>query len=165
MTLRNYVSICVLLFSIYSCSSGIDKTYSLNAIELNMEGPLFEGPNSASAMHKVDLSSIGVSADKINHAYISKVRVYLPDSSNFNLFGDFKFQFTADEASMVECAQLNPIPSNVSSVDLKTSSEADLKDFFKLSEFVILMDGNLKEDYFENVNFKADLEFTINVTE
>jgi hypothetical protein len=130
-----------------------------------MEGPLFEGPNSASITHKLDLSSIGISAEKINHVHLTKVRIYLPDSSNFNLFGDFKFQLTADEASMVECAQLNPVPSEISSVELKTSSEADLKDFFKLSEFVILMDANLKEDFNDNINFKADIEFKINVSE
>jgi len=66
---------------------------------------------------------------------------------------------------MVECAQLNPVPSEISSVELKTSSEADLKDFFKLSELVILMDANLKEDFNDNINFKADIEFKINVSE
>jgi len=148
-----------------SCGGGIDKVYEISNLELSMEGPLFEGPNSASASHKVDLSKIGSSASNVKGATLSKIVLRLPDSLSFDNFSDFKFQLTADDAAMTEAAQLNPVPAGQSSIELKTSSEADLTDFFKLNEFIILIDGNVKEEVYDNFNFEVDLVFNLKVSE
>jgi hypothetical protein len=148
-----------------SCGGGVDKVYEVNNLQLSMEGPLFEGPNSASINHKVDLSQIGSSAAKIKGATLSKIVLRLPDSLNFDNFSDFKFQLTADDAAMTEAAQLNPVPTGKSSLELKTSSEADLSEFFKLDEFIILIDGNVKEENYDNFNFAVDLVFSLKVSE
>jgi hypothetical protein len=158
--------IFVLLVSIFaSCGGGVDKVYEIKDVELRVEGPLFDGPNSASSIHKVDLSQIASEASKIKGASLSKIVLTLPDSANFDMFSDFKFQLTADAADMVEAAQLNPVPAGKSSIELQSSSEADLTEFFKLNEFIILIDGNLKEEYYDNLNFKADLVFNLKVSE
>ncbi|MEX1189840.1 MAG: hypothetical protein WED33_11325 [Bacteroidia bacterium] len=165
MKLFKIISCVFVLALICSCSSGVDKAYEIKGLELTMEGPLFEGPNSASAVHKVNLGQLSSSADKVKGATLKSVVLYLPDSLTFDDFSDFKFQLTADDAAMTEAAQLNPVPAGSSRIELQVSSEAELADFFKLDEFIILIDGNLKEEIYDNFSFKADLVFDVKVSE
>jgi hypothetical protein len=159
------ILILTLTIALGSCSEGVKKEYTIEGLDFMMEGPLFEGPNSASTIHSIDYKAIGVEAAKVKNARLSKVVLYMPDSLNFDLFTDFKLQLTADDVPMTEAAQLNPISLGSNRVELTTSSEAELDEFFKLQQFVILIDGNLKEDLYDNINFKADLVFNVDVSE
>ena len=163
-TAKSLAFVC-LLSLIASCGQHVDKTLTLENIDLSMEGPLYEGPNSANVTYKVDLSQISSTAEKVRGAKLTKISLSVPDSLNFDNFSDFKFQLTADDASMIEAAQLNPVPAGQSRIELTTSDEAELGDFFKLNEFIILIDGNAKEELYDNFNFKADLTFSIQVSE
>lgn len=164
MKLFTNILLLSIVIGLSSCSEGIKKDYSIEALEFSMEGPLFEGPNSASVVHTIDFESLGVQATQVEDARLMKVVLYTADSLNFDLFSDFKFQLTADDAAMTEAAQLNPVPTGKNRIELTTSSEAELGDFFKLKKFIVLIDGNLKEDLYDNINFKADLEFSVVVS-
>jgi hypothetical protein len=148
-----------------SCGAGLEKEYEIKNIDFTMEGPLFEGPNSASVIHTIDFGQMNTSMEKVKHAKLSKIVLYVPDTMNFDRFSDFKFQLTADAASMIDAAQINPVPAGKSRLELVVSEEADLTDFFRLGEFIFLVDGNLKEDVYDNLSFKADIQFKVNINE
>lgn len=164
MKLFTKILLLSLVIGLSSCSEGVKKDYSVEGLDFFMEGPLFEGPNSASVVHTIDFESLGVLANQVEEASLKKVVLYTTDSLNFDLFSDFKFQLTADDAAMTEAAQLNPVPVGKNRIELTTSSEAELGDFFKLKQFIVLIDGNLKEDLYDNINFKADIEFSVVVS-
>lgn len=152
----------------YCSGPSTPVTYTIEDVTFVMEGPLFEGPNSAYATHTVDLSAVSrdslpVSADKIKGARLLSATLQTADSMTFDLWSSATLQLTADEADMEEIAVLNPLPDGASTIELTASGEADVGDFFELSDFIIVIDGSLKEDWYDNFHFTGDFTFELQV--
>lgn len=168
MRFRLFLLLAIVSFLITACSGKrVETTYTIQGVELVMEGPLFEGPNSANITHMVDLSqlpdSLGVTPENIKGATLTTAVFYVADTSNFDLVSDFRLTLTADGAEMTEVAILSPVAAGTNRVALQVSEEADLRDFFRLPEFIILVDAGLKEDLYDNYYLSADLTFTLSV--
>ncbi len=143
-------------------------TYTVEDVEFVMEGPLFEGPNSAYLTHDIDFSSVTsdslpVTADNIKGARLVSATLHADDSMTFDLWSSATLQLTADEADMEEIAVRNPVPEEASTITLKASEEAEVDDFFALSNFIFVVDGSLKEDWYDNFYFTGDFTFELEV--
>lgn len=170
MKFLQLIGIATLAFLFTYCGGPTEKvTYTVKDAEIIMEGPLFEGPNSAYLTHEVDISSITsdtlpVSADNIKGARLVSATLYADDSMTFDAWSSATLQLTADEADMEEIAVLNPIPAGATSIQLKASEEAEVDDFFELSSFIFVIDGSLKEDWYDNFYFTGDFVFELEVS-
>ncbi len=154
------------LFSIFlillSCKTET-KNYTLQNIEFTVEGPLFEGSNSAQYEVEVDVNKIQ-SADKINEAKFISCQLFAPDSSDFSNVSGFVLQLTGENSDMTEIALLNQVNGG-SYVQLKPSSDKDISNFFKQNKFILLMDTYLKKDQEKNLKFKANIVFEVKVNQ
>lgn len=154
------------LFSIFlillSCKTET-KNYTLQNIEFTVEGPLFEGSNSAQYEVEVDVNKIQ-SADKINEAKFISCQLFATDSSDFSNVSGFVLQLTGENSDMTEIALLNQVNGG-SYVQLKPSSDKDISNFFKQNKFILLMDTYLKKDQEKNLKFKANIVFEVKVNQ
>ena len=60
-----------------SCGEATKKTYRINQIDLTVEGPLFDGPNTLQATHVIDLNAIepNLKADQIEAVKLIKANI------------------------------------------------------------------------------------------
>ncbi len=146
-----------------SCSEGLKKQYVIENLELTAEGPLFDGPNTMQGTHSIDLSSIanGLKAEQIESVKLTKASVSTTDSVAFNSIRNFVLQFTSADAKMQKAGVLNPIPKNMSSVELTPAAESELADNFKQKEIIIILDADLEGDRDENLTYTGNFEFEI----
>lgn len=146
-----------------SCSEGITKKYAIENIDISVEGPLFDGPNTMQATHSIDLSKIepGLLPEHIQEVKMTRATVATSDSAAFNNVRNFVLQFTAADAKMQKAGVLNPVPKNASTVELTPSAEADLLDNFKQQELIIILDADLEGDRDENLTYTGNFEFEI----
>jgi hypothetical protein len=70
-------------------------------------------------------------------------------------------QFTSADAKMQKAGVLNPVPQNMSPVELTPSAEADLTDNFKQKELIIILDADLEGDRDESLTYTGNFEFEI----
>jgi len=146
-----------------SCSEGITKKYVIENIDITVEGPLFDGPNTMQATHGIDLSQIetGLLSEQIQAVKMTKATITTADSAAFNSVRNFVLQFTAADAKMQKAGVLNPVPQNSSTVELTPSAEAELLDNFKQQELIIILDADLEGDRDENLTYTGTFEFEI----
>jgi hypothetical protein len=70
-------------------------------------------------------------------------------------------QFTSADAKMQKAAVLNPVPKNISLIDLMPSTEAELTENFKQQEIIIILDADLEGDRDESLTYTGNFEFEI----
>jgi hypothetical protein len=146
-----------------SCSEGITKNYTIDNIDVTVEGPLFDGPNTMQATHSIDLSTIeaGLLPEHIQSVKLTKASVTTADSAAFNGVRNFVLQFTSADAKMQKAGVLNPVPQNTSPVELTPAAEAELTDNFKQKELIIILDADLEGDRDESLTYTGNFEFEI----
>lgn len=146
-----------------SCSEGITKKYTIDNIDVTVEGPLFDGPNTMQATHSIDLSTIeaGLLPEHIQSVKLTKASVTTADSAAFNGVRNFVLQFTSADAKMQKAGVLNPVPQNTSPVELTPAAEAELTDNFKQKELIIILDADLEGDRDESLTYTGNFEFEI----
>lgn len=158
----------VALFLAGCQGSSSTKTYTLENLEFDIEGPLFEGPNSGQNEIRVDLSKVMENAtdvSAIKGARLVSCTIKAAEASVFDQISSFVLQLTGENVDMTEIAVLNPLPAGSAQVQLQPSTEADLKDFFKQKSFIVLIDASLKQDMDANLKFTADLTFELDIKE
>lgn len=146
-----------------SCKEANKKTYTITAINLVAEGPLYDGPNTMQATHTVDLSQIesGLLPDQIQSVKLTKAEVVSTDSIAFNNIRNFVFQVTSADAKMQKAGVLNPVPKNTPLVIISPAAEADLKENFMQKELVLILDADLEGDLDDNLSYTGNFEFEI----
>lgn len=169
MTYRWIFGMAVMALWICGCSGPtVTVPYTIETVDMIMEGPLFEGPNSASLTHTPDFSvvstdSLPVSADRIKGARLVSATLYAADSMTFDDWSSATLQLVSDDADMVEMAVVNPVPDGATTLSFNVSEEAEADDFFTAPSFTIVVDGSLKEDWYDNYYFTATFTFELAV--
>lgn len=163
MKMKNIVLLFLAVAALASCSEGITKKYTIENIDVTVEGPLFDGPNTMQATHSIDLSTIeaGLLPEHIQAVKLTKASVTTADSAAFNSVRNFVLQFTSADAKMQKAAVLNPVPKNTALVDLMPSTEAELTENFKQKEIIIILDADLEGDRDESLTYTGNFEFEI----
>ena len=161
--MKNIILLFLGVALLASCSEGITKKYTIDNIDVTVEGPLFDGPNTMQATHSIDLSTIeaGLLPEHIQSVKLTKASVITADSASFNGVRNFVLQFTSADAKMQKAGVLNPVPQNTSPVELTPSAEADLTDNFKQKELIIILDADLEGDRDESLTYTGNFEFEI----
>jgi len=161
--MKNIILLFLGVAILASCSEGITKKYTIDNIDVTVEGPLFDGPNTMQATHSIDLNSImdGLKAEQIESVKLTKASVSTNDSVAFNSIRNFVLQFTSADAKMQKAGVLNPVPKNTSIVELTPAAEADLTDNFKQKEMIIILDADLEGDRDDNLTYTGNFEFEI----
>ena len=161
--MKNIILLFLAVAILASCSEGITKKYTIDNIDVTVEGPLFDGPNTMQATHSIDLSAIeaGLLPEHIQSVKLTKASVTTADSAAFNGVRNFVLQFTSADAKMQKAGVLNPVPQNTSPVELTPAAEAELTDNFKQKELIIILDADLEGDRDESLTYTGNFEFEI----
>ncbi|MFN5620812.1 MAG: lipoprotein, partial [Flavobacteriales bacterium] len=126
--MKKHFLILLIALALASCSEGIKSKYAIENLELTVEGPLFDGPNTLQATHALDLSRIdaGMKAEHIESVKLTKASVSTTDSAAFNSVRNFVLQLTSADAKMQKAGVLNPVAKNTSTVELAPAAESEL---------------------------------------
>ncbi len=146
-----------------SCGEATKKTYRINQIDLTVEGPLFDGPNTLQATHVIDLNAIepNLKADQIEAVKLIKANISTQDSIGFNNIRNFVLQLTSSDAKMEKVAVLNPVEKNLKEVTLNPSAESELLDNFQQKEIILILDADIEGDSENNLTYQGNFEFEI----
>lgn len=143
------------------------KSFSLNDIEFEYVGPLFQGSNPAQYVAQIDLKDILGDAYKegvkIKNAVLKNATVQSIDPASFQDINALVFSFASDnpDLSMQELAVINPIKGNLKSVQLKPSKEANVTDYFAEKQIYVILDASFIKDVNANVTLKGSFEFEL----
>jgi hypothetical protein len=159
-------SVIILLISLASCSgSGKKATYKIEKASFNLEAPLFSGANSTQAEHKLDLAAIkkelGIEGGEVKSAKLTKAVIYFQDSASTDLANSVVMSLAGDKVNMAQMAVANPLEAGKKEVILKSSSEAEIAEFFNQTMMYIVLDVDLKNDSESTLKLSADLEFEL----
>ncbi|GAB1447372.1 hypothetical protein MASR2M44_03650 [Bacteroidota bacterium] len=171
--IRNMKKISFLLFAasillLGACKNETKKiTYTLDNLQFNLEGPLFEGPNTAQVPVQLDLAKI-TGIPKANGSQIKSVKlvgceINAPEGQNFNPVSNVVLQLAADKVDMTEIALLNPIPQSSQSIAPQPKAN-ELSSFFQQGNIIVLLDATLIADQEESLSFTGKLSFELEVT-
>lgn len=161
-----WMSIGVLIL-LSSCQEKETHPFSFNG-KAFVEGPLFAGPNTGQLEMGESLTNwlkeMNATADMISEVKLKKVSYKKDADQPMELISDAGLVFTANDLDMVNVAALNPLPADVSSADLPISQEAEITEFFKSGDFIMLIDLGLNEDLYDNYYVEVGMEFDITLS-
>ena len=156
---------------IWGCSgSGTVHEYSVNDLNITLEGPLFEGPNQGQYSLEIDLKSILGDAYQegmlISDARLTSATVAPGDSLGFGMVRSLVLSFASDDAevAMQEVAFKNPLPAESSSVALEVAPDAKLGTLVSGGTVYLVLDADLAEEFYDgNRSFKVNLTLDLTV--
>lgn len=161
--MKKLIILFLALICLGACKEGTKKTYKINQIDLTVEGPLFDGPNTLQATHIIDLNSIesGLTGNQIEAVRLVKADISTQDSIGFNNIRNFVLQLTSADAKMEKVAVLNPVEKNQKTVALNPSAESELLDNFQQKEIMLILDADIEGDSENNLTYQGNFEFEI----
>ncbi len=167
LLLNGKLFLFLLVLALSACKNQTyTKLYQLENIEFKIEGPLFEGANSAQyevVIDKAKLLSEQQNIDNIKEAKLVSCDLVASDSSDFSNLSGFVLQLTAENSEMTEIALADKVNGG-KSVKLK-ASDKEVTNFFKQNKFILLMDSYLKKDQEESMKFTANIVFEVKVNQ
>jgi hypothetical protein len=144
-----------------SCGQETASTYPVNDQSFVMEGPLFQGPNTAQTSFTPAMKGEG----KLTSATLSSAVLKAPEGQNFDAFSDVVLQLVTSSSDMVQVGVLNPVPKGQSSLTLQVSNEADLSELLSSGECVWVIDANIPVDMMDTtITFSGDFTFDVTHT-
>jgi len=168
MKISNILSLSLFVIAVVlgSCGgSGKKATYKIEKASFNLEAPLFSGANSTQAEHKLDLSAIkkelNIDGGEVKSAKLTKAIIYFQDSASTDLANSIVLSLAGDKVNMAQMAVANPLEAGKKEVILKSSSEAEIAEFFNQVMMYIVLDVDLKNDTESTLKLSADLEFEL----
>lgn len=155
---------CVVLFT--GCAKEETASFSVSNVPVGLEGPLFEGANTAQGDVADALAAIlkekGITAEQISSARLTGLNLTVPDSVNFNMYTGITVQLVSDKTDMIKVGVINPVPKDQRSIDLSVAGEQDkMLDLLKQNKFTVVTDVNVAADTSMDVNIQANLKFEI----
>ncbi|MEM6770324.1 MAG: hypothetical protein AAF597_07070 [Bacteroidota bacterium] len=118
------------LFS--ACGQETASKYAVNEQAFVMEGPLFQGPNTAQSSFSPAMEAEG----SLTKATLASVVLQVPAGQNFDAFSNIVLQLVTGSSDMIQVGVLNPVPKGQSSLTLQVSKEADLTELLSSEECV-----------------------------
>lgn len=150
----------VLSIGLWSCSgSGDHQDYTLNDVSFTVAGPVFEGSETAQYEVQLDEALMG----HVNAATLKSVHIHSDDSAGLSSLGSVAFSMVGNEADMTGMAVLNPVPAGSNEADLQVSKEADPSVYFKEGKFFLVMELGINQDLDQDVTFKGDFVFDLEI--
>jgi len=151
-------------------SSGTTHDYSVNDLQFELVGPLFEGPNQGQYLLEIDLSTaLGDAYEAgmtVSDAHLKNATVLAGDSLGFSQVRSFVLSFASDnsEVAMQEAAFKNPLPEGATEVALDVAPDAELGAIVAEGKLYLVLDADLTEDFYDgNRNFKLNLSLELTV--
>ena len=156
---------------LWGCSGpGEVHDYTVEDLEVNLVGPLFEGPNQGQLALEIDLAAaLGEDYEegmKITDAHLSSATVSGGDSLGFEMVRSFVLSFASDNAdvAMQEAAFKNPLPEGATEVALEVSADSELGELMAEGKVYVVLDADLTEDYWDgDRTFLLDLSLALTV--
>ncbi|MEO0899836.1 MAG: hypothetical protein AAFY71_25715 [Bacteroidota bacterium] len=141
-----------------SCGEETVSNYPVKDQSFVMEGPLFQGPNTAQASFPPAVEGEG----KLTGAKLTSAVLTVPEGQNFDAFSDVVLQLVTSSSDMVQVGVLNPVPKGQSSLTLQVSKEADLTELLSSEECVWVIDANIPVDMMDTtLTFSGDFSFDV----
>ncbi len=141
-----------------SCGQETASKYPVNDESFVMEGPLFQGPNTAQASFSPTIKADG----KLTSATLASAVLKAPEGQNFDAFSDVVLQLVTSSSDMIQVGVLNPVPKGQSSLTLQVSNEADLSELLSSEECVWVIDANIPVDMMDTtITFSGDFTFDV----
>jgi hypothetical protein len=141
-----------------SCGQETASNYPVNNQSFVMEGPLFQGPNTAQASFSPAMKAEG----ELTGATLASAVLKAPEGQNFDAFSDIVLQLVTGSSDMVQVGVLNPVPKGQSSLTLQVSKEADLTELLSSEECVWVIDANIPVDMMDTtLTFSGDFSFDV----
>lgn len=144
-----------------SCGQETASNYQVNGQSFAMEGPLFQGPNTAQASFSPAMKAEG----ELTKATLASAVLKVPAGQNFDAFSDIVLQLVTGSSDMIQVGVLNPVPKGQSSLTLQISKEADLTELLSSKECVWVIDANIPTDMMDTtLTFSGDFSFEVTHT-
>lgn len=160
------ITVCSLIYKLLNAPKNT-KNFTLDAMQFEFVGPLFQGSNPAQYVAKIDLKDI-LGSDykpgiKIKEAVLKGASVSCVDPATFKHINALVLSFASDnpDLAMQELAVLNPIKPGLQSVQIKPSKKADATGFFGEKQVYVVLDASFIEDVNANVTLKGSFEFEL----
>lgn len=158
-----------LLFNCFTiaCEKKASQTieYSIQDIDLVLEGPVFEGSNDFQAKVSFNpdqlLQASGLQRDRIKDIRVKNLS--LKAESNFDLFESLVVQLTSEGSPLTSIGLLNPVPVSQNNLSPEVNSKVSFKAFKNSDSFYLVMDAIVKGGYEDDIRLKGDIIFTIDL--
>ena len=153
----------LLIVVLTSCGEKLVKTYNITDAALRVEGPLYDGPNTLQAIHRINLQTIDpeLTAEKIESVILKRAVIRTEDSLGFDRVRNFVLQITSENAKMQKAAALNPVAKGKYEVELSPAVDAELAENFWQPEVILILDADIQGDWEENIEYSGSFEFDI----
>ena len=156
----------IFVLFLFSCSSPVVEKISSPELVLEMEGPIYEGANTALGVWKNPLEdwmkSKNIKKEQIKNIKIVSVKFEPNSPLSEKDIQEITLQLTAKSADMQKIAFLSPYLVKSGIVDLKVADEQkDILELFLTPELTLVADININKDIEENLSSKITLEFEI----
>lgn len=156
-----YLCSFVLIASLMSCGETETKTITSATVEMIEEYPM-EGSNTLTGVWKVDLA--GINIDNVKNAKVTAINMSMVEPAKSDLLAEIIMQLAASEASMQRVGLLNPVPENITSLDVSVADKQEnLVDLLKQGEITFVADVNLKEEPMSGLSIKSTITFELEV--
>lgn len=143
---------------ISSCGQETASSYQVNDQSFVMEGPLFQGPNTAQASFAPAMEAEG----DLTKATLASAILKAPEGQNFDAFSDIVLQLVTSSSDMIQVGVLNPVPKGQSSLTLQISKESDLTELLSSEECVWVIDANIPTDMMDTtLTFSGNFSFDV----
>jgi len=141
-----------------SCGEQSISSYPVENQEFVLEGPLFQGPNTAQATFSPAIEAEG----ELVGATLKTATLSVPAGQNFDAFSDVVLQLVTGSSDMIQVGVLNPVPKGASELTLQVSSEADLTELLNSESCVWVIDANMPVDMMDTtITFMGDFAFDL----
>ena len=144
-----------------SCGQETASNYPVNNQSFVMEGPLFQGPNTAQASFAPAMTAEG----ELTKATLASAVLEVPEGQTFDAFSDIVLQLSTGSSDMIQVVVLNPVPKGQTSLTLQVSKEADLTELLSSEECVWGIDANIPVDMMDTtLTFSGNFSFDVTHT-
>jgi hypothetical protein len=163
---KYWVSLVVSFIFFAACTDVETHTFIIKDLKISAEGPLFEGSNTAIGNYEVDLSDFfsqhNFEAKNIRSARLNSATLSMSDTLLFDFIEEITLQIAGDKTDMQKLGVLNPVPEGKNTVELQIAEDQKkVESFFKEPMFMFVVDFNVKQDTFIDLNLIGNFEFNL----
>ena len=152
-TISNFLLVLASLVLI-NCSGGNQSRLDKIRVNLKSEGPLYNGPNTATGIWKPAISS----GKQVKSVRFTQVKISSTDTSLNGLAANLVFQLASSNAEMKKIAFFKGKALSNELVFQVAGEQKNLEEFFKGQEITFVVDYDLVPDEW-NENLTFTLEF------
>lgn len=156
----------LLLGVLVSCAKPVEKTVTLENIELTAEGPLFEGSNTFQATLTNSLADFlkenNLTKEDIAEVTVAACELSTNDSNYFNIYNSVNVLLSSDNSDMQNVAVINPITENKNTQTAEVAKEQEgITAILKDENVYVIGDAIIKEDVYDNLSFTATIKLNV----